>query len=76
MNHNVNTKVIVVMVVQVIISDIGQLRITQYQKNVHMNVQQDILIHLILRLMVEVYTQFHYVLKIQNVKISIKLKIH
>lgn len=76
MNHNANTKIIVVMVVQVIISDIGQLKIIQYQKNVHMNVQQDILIHLILRLMVEVHTQFHYVLKIQNVKISIKLKIH
>lgn len=76
MNHNVNTKVIVVMVVQVVILDIGQLRITQYQRNAHMNVQQDILIHLILRLMVEVHIQFHYVLKIQNVKILIKLKTH
>ena len=41
-----------------------------------MNVQQDILIHLILRLMVEIVTQFHCALKINNVKISIKLKIH
>ena len=75
MNHNVNIKAIVVIVV-IIIINIGQLKITQYQRNAHMNVQQDILIHLILRLMVEVHTQFHYVLKIQNVKISIKLKIH